>query len=57
MKNIVYIKADIVMWHDILIAHLTTALIVGLATCFDVHYVVPASVIEVEKQIKLKYAC
>jgi hypothetical protein len=57
MKNIVYIIADIVMWHDILIAHLTTALIVGLATCFDVHYVVPASVIEVEKQIKLKYVC
>jgi hypothetical protein len=37
MKNIFYIIADIVMWHDILIAHLTAAMIVGLATCFDVH--------------------
>jgi hypothetical protein len=32
MKNIDYIIADIITWHDILIAHLTSAMIVGLAT-------------------------
>jgi hypothetical protein len=37
MKNIVYIIADMVLWHDILIAHLTIAMIIGLAICFDVH--------------------